>query len=95
VSPRILELGPRGHAERLDGGDERTGGRLYVDDAGVVHWRAYGDEPSQPGMGPSTLLNGLQSPCEDVEPALGPQSPADEAARRQALREHDDARGRS
>ena len=41
MGDRILEAGPRGHAERIDGDDERTGGRLYVSDDGVVHWRAY------------------------------------------------------
>ncbi len=64
MSLRILELGPRGHAQRLDGGDERTNGRLYVDQAGVVHWRSYEDAPA-PGMGPATMLNGLEEPCDD------------------------------
>lgn len=72
---RLLVTGPGGHAERVDGGDERTNGRLYVDDAGGVHWRSYDDAAARPGMGPATMLNGLQEPChEDVEPALGPQT---------------------
>ncbi len=74
MSTRILELGPNGHAERLDGGDERTGGRLYVDDSGHVRWYAYRTEPPAPDMGPPTQLNGLQERCdEDVEPTLGSQ----------------------
>lgn len=43
---RILITGPDGHAERVDGGDARTNGRLYVDTEGLVHWRAYEDSPS-------------------------------------------------
>lgn len=92
MSLRILDLGPHGHGERVDGRDERTGGRVYVDDAGLVRWYAYGDEPPAPDMGDVQLLNGLQEECEDVEPTLGSQTPADEEARRRAL-EHADAQG--
>lgn len=84
---RELVTGPAGHVERVDGRGESTNGRLYVDDAGAVHWRSYDDAPPRPGMGPATMLNGLQESCEDVEPALGPRTAADDAARLAALRD--------
>ncbi len=71
---RPLITGPAGHAQRVDNTDDHTNGRLYVDDTGAVHWRSYDDEPPRPGMGPATMLNGLQEPCENVEPVLGNQT---------------------
>ncbi len=79
MSLRPLELGPRGHAERLDGGDERTGGRLFVDDRGAVHWRPYDEAPDAR----YATVEELQA--ENVEPGMAPQTPADEAARLKAL----------
>lgn len=82
---RRLELAIRGHAQRVDGADERTNGQLWVDDTGAVSFYPYGQEPAHPDMQGDRKLNGLaagppagEHPDYATAPQLTPEQEAEE-----------------